>query len=52
MFYLLLKAVHVLCVVLWVGGMAFAHFCLRPAVLIPAGHFIRRIQFELELQWS
>lgn len=34
MFYLLLKAVHVLCVVLWVGGMAFAHFCLRPAVLV------------------
>ncbi len=33
MIYLLLKAVHVLCVVLWVGGMAFAHFCLRPAVV-------------------
>ena len=33
MVYLLLKAVHVLCVVLWVGGMAFAHFCLRPAVV-------------------
>lgn len=33
MFYLLLKAVHLLCVVLWVGGMAFAHFCLRPAVV-------------------
>lgn len=33
MFYLLLKAVHVLCVVLWVGGMAFAHFCLRPSVV-------------------
>ena len=32
-FYLLLKAVHVLCVVLWVGGMALAHFCLRPAVV-------------------
>lgn len=34
MIYLLLKAVHLLCVVLWVGGMAFAHFCLRPAVLM------------------
>ena len=33
MVYLLLKAVHVLCVVLWVGGMAFAHFCLRPALV-------------------
>ena len=33
-----LKAVHVLAVVLWVGGMAFAHFFLRPslAVLEPA----------------
>lgn len=32
MLYLLLKAVHVLCVLLWVGGMAFAHFFLRPAL--------------------
>ncbi len=36
--YLALKALHVLAVVLWVGGMAFAHFFLRPAlgVLEPA----------------
>jgi len=32
MLYALLKAVHVLAVVLWVGGMAFAHFFLRPAL--------------------
>lgn len=32
--YAILKAVHVLAVVLWVGGMAFAHFCLRPSVLL------------------
>lgn len=32
MLYLLLKAVHVAAVVLWVGGMAFAHFFLRPAL--------------------
>ena len=32
MTYALLKLVHVLAVVLWVGGMAFAHFFLRPAV--------------------
>ncbi|MFN7753351.1 MAG: CopD family protein [Pseudomonadota bacterium] len=32
MLYSLLKTVHVLSIVLWVGGMAFAHFCLRPAV--------------------
>jgi uncharacterized membrane protein len=29
---LLLKLAHVLGVMLWVGGMAFAHFFLRPAV--------------------
>ena len=28
----LLKLVHVLAIVLWIGGMAFAHFFLRPAV--------------------
>ena len=30
--YALLKAAHVLAVLLWVGGMAFAHFFLRPAL--------------------
>lgn len=32
MFYATMKTVHVLSVLLWVGGMAFAHFFLRPAV--------------------
>ena len=32
MFYAALKLAHVLAIVLWVGGMAFAHFCLRPSV--------------------
>lgn len=27
-----LRSVHLLCVVLWVGGMVFAHFFLRPAL--------------------
>ncbi|QHE88361.1 CopD family protein [Hydrogenophaga sp. BPS33] len=31
MIFTVLKLVHVLAVVLWVGGMAFAHFFLRPA---------------------
>ena len=31
MLYALLKTVHVLSIMLWVGGMAFAHFFLRPA---------------------
>ena len=30
--YSLLKTVHVLAIVLWVGGMLFTHFFLRPAV--------------------
>ena len=33
MLYTTLKILHVLSIVLWVGGMAFAHFCLRPAVV-------------------
>ena len=32
MLYTLLKTVHVLAIVVWVGGMVFAHFFLRPAV--------------------
>ena len=28
----LLKTLHVLAVVLWVGGMVFAHFYLRPSL--------------------
>lgn len=32
MFYAALKTVHVLSIILWIGGMVFAHFFLRPAV--------------------
>ncbi len=32
MFYATLKAVHVLSIIVWIGGMVFAHFFLRPAV--------------------
>ena len=32
MIYAVLKLLHVLAVVFWVGGMAFAHSCLRPSV--------------------
>ena len=31
MLYLILKAIHVLSIVVWVGGMVFSHFFLRPA---------------------
>ena len=33
MLYAALKTLHLLSVIFWVGGMAFAHFCLRPAVV-------------------
>jgi uncharacterized membrane protein len=32
MFYNALKLLHVLSIIVWVGGMVFAHFFLRPAV--------------------
>ena len=32
MIYATLKTVHVLSIILWIGGMVFAHFFLRPAV--------------------
>lgn len=31
MIYALLKLIHVLAIVVWIGGMVFAHFFLRPA---------------------
>ena len=32
MIYAILKTIHVLSIIVWVGGMAFAHLFLRPAV--------------------
>ncbi len=32
MLYATLKTLHVLAIVVWIGGMVFAHFFLRPAV--------------------
>ncbi len=32
MIYAALKTIHVLAIIVWVGGMVFAHFFLRPAV--------------------
>lgn len=32
MIYAILKTLHVLAIVVWVGGMVFAHFFLRPAL--------------------
>lgn len=33
MFYAALKLAHVLAIVVWIGGMVFAHFFMRPAAL-------------------
>lgn len=32
MFYAILKTIHLLSIIVWIGGMAFAHFFLRPSV--------------------
>ena len=32
MFYAILKTIHLLSIIVWIGGMAFVHFFLRPAV--------------------
>ena len=32
MIYATLKTLHVLSIIVWVGGMVFAHFFLRPAI--------------------
>ena len=32
MFYAILKIIHLLSIIVWIGGMVFAHFFLRPAV--------------------
>lgn len=34
MMYALLKTVHLLSVILWVGGMVFAHYFLRPSLAV------------------
>ena len=33
MIYTSLKLAHVLATIVWIGGMVFAHFFLRPAVM-------------------
>ena len=34
MLYSALKLVHVLAIIVWIGGMVFAHFFMRPATLV------------------
>jgi len=60
----LLKFVHLVAVAVWIGGMFFAHFCLRPAAfeLLPApqrvpllvgalGRFFRWVALAVVLLW-
>lgn len=45
MIYNLLKLTHVLSIIVWIGGMVFAHFFLRPAALqLPAPERLRLMQ--------
>ena len=61
----LLLALHVAAAAVWVGGMAFAHFCLRPAAfeLLPPpqrvplmvgalGRFFRWVAGAIVLLWA
>jgi uncharacterized membrane protein len=61
----LLVFVHVSCAAVWVGGMVFAHFCLRPAavaLLAPPqrvalmvgalGRFFRIVSVAIVLLWG
>jgi len=56
---------HIVAVVIWIGGMFFAHFCLRPAALallqppqrLPLmsaalGHFFMLVSASLLLLWA
>lgn len=60
-----LKFVHLVSVAVWIGGMFFAHFCLRPAafeLLVPAqrlplmvgalGRFFRWVSLSIVLLWA
>ncbi|AVO42605.1 CopD family protein [Simplicispira suum] len=50
----LLLFVHLISIVVWVGGMAFAHFCLRPALpLLPPPERLRLMHAVLTrfLNW-
>lgn len=43
MIYATLKTLHLLSIILWIGGMVFAHFFLRPAVV----HFEPAVRLRL-----
>jgi uncharacterized membrane protein len=47
MFYAALKSIHLLSLVVWVGGMFFAHVCLRPALALLEGPQRLRLMNEV-----
>ncbi len=47
MFYATLKTLHVLSIIVWVGGMVFAHFFLRPAVATLEPPVRLRLMYEV-----
>jgi uncharacterized membrane protein len=47
MLYAVLKTIHLLSIVLWLGGMFFALFCLRPALTLLEGPARVRLMHEV-----
>ena len=45
--YSVLKTIHVLAIVLWVGGMLFAHFFLRPSLVLLEPPQRLRLMYEV-----
>ena len=53
MLYATLKLLHLLAIVVWIGGMVFAHFFLRPAALqLEAAQRIRRMHGALQRRFQ
>jgi uncharacterized membrane protein len=54
MIYATLKTLHVLSIIVWIGGMVFAHFFLRPAVaqLEPAVRPWQRLAVGSQSTWA
>jgi len=47
MIYATLKTLHVLSIIVWIGGMVFAHFFLRPAVAQLEPHVRLRLMHDV-----
>ena len=47
MLYAVLKSVHLLALVVWIGGMFFTLFCLRPALAVLEGPLRLRLMNEV-----